>query len=540
MNFDYRTLMRFLACLFTRRLWIYLLIALHWPLDSPAQYVRRENFANEHQRRARYELDDWVSYTTTRSFSSMAVSTDYIFIATRDGGILRYQIYQDYWDYPYTTSSGLPDNRIEDIVYDPRSAFLWVKTPRDVAYFDPAAREWVRESENPGWIYQFPDSVPPVNPNVPFKEKFFGRNALFQLPTYFANGMYNIQNDWLLMDSYFQEFPFIGYLVDRYDRIWFLIEGFGIGRGETYTQRADFFGVGLPDIFPRALAYQGDDLWFGGLANDRGGRPGIARWPYERPEWDYFQARRIPHLPNDNVAAIQVDGDSVWFGTDYGVSLFNAGKNTWRNIDETRGLVYNQVRDLAIMGDHLYAATEVGIGRINRFTGLAEKIKDARLINLPTYRLAAQGDTVWAATFRGIFRFTGARQEWEFVPSRAAIQDLEVTAVSVFGHEAWFASRGGIMGLNLQTDTWESFPQVALEIAGPYEDILATKEAVWAATPEGLLKYDRERGYWKLFTTRDGLLDDHCRRLLLDGDYLWIVTDGGVTQFRWNSPYRID
>jgi hypothetical protein len=46
--------------------------------------------------------------------------------------------------------------------------------------------------------------------------------------------------------------------------------------------------------------------------------------------------------------------------------------------------------------------------------------------------------------------------------------------------------------------------------------------------------------YWKLFTTEDGLLDNFCYRLLLDGDYIWIATASGITRFYWNNPDRID
>jgi hypothetical protein len=510
--------------------------------SSYAQYVRRESFANEQQRRMRYALNDWISHTRTRSFSSMTVGDRYIYIATRDGGILRYHLYEDYWDYPFTTSSGLSGNHVERLVYDPTTAYLWAFFPNDVAIFNPASEEWIRKSENPDWIYQPPDSSVLVNPNTPGKERFFGRAALKNLPNYFANGEYSILSDWILMDSHFQEFPFVGYLIDRYDRIWFLIDGFGIGQGETYTQRADFYGMGLPDISPRAIAYQQDDLWFGGIGVGRTtkNRPGIARWPYENPGWDYYQARWVPQLPGDNVTSILADGDSVWFGTDYGVSLYDVGKDRWYNFNEGKGLISNDVRDLAILDDYLYVATVFGMSRISLLTGGVEKIKDTRLLNLPFHRLAVQKDTLWAGTFRGIFRYIASTKKWEFVPSRAAIQDLEVTAVAAFENEVWFASSGGIMWLNTKTGNWESFPQVATEIAGPYKDIKVNDAAVWVATPEGLLKYNRELKYWRLFTTQDGLLDDRCHWLMLDGDYIWIVTETGVSEFHWNNPDRID
>ena len=55
-----------------------------------------------------------------------------------------------------------------------------------------------------------------------------------------------------------------------------------------------------------------------------------------------------------------------------------------------------------------------------------------------------------------------------------------------------------------------------------------------------MLKFDRQGRFWKLFTESDGLLDNRCYKLLPDGQFLWIVTDSGLTQFRWYSEMRAD
>ena len=510
--------------------------------DVYGQYVRRQKYPTERERRTQYALDDWISYLKTREFSSATVGTQYIYFGTTDGGILRYHIYDNFWDYPFTTSNGLPSNRILKLAYDKRTSFLWAKTARGVAAFNPASQEWMCQSEYPNLRYNF-SSLTDQNTNsdtiVP-KELFRPRDALKELPTFFANGAYTIIDDWVLMDEYFREFPIVGYVRDRYDRIWFLVKGFGIGVGDFYTQRADFYGVGLPDIYPRAIAYQYEDIWIGGIARSKYDRAGIARWPVEGPGWEYFEARWISHLPRDDVNDILADGDSVWFATDYGVSLYNSDKNQWTNFDLGKGMTSNLVVDLELMGEYIYAATDQGITRISRITGNAQKVKDFRLVNLPVNRMAVMGDTLWAATFRGIFRYISATKQWEFVPSRAAIQDIAITAIDTYDNEVWFASDYGIMWLDVLSDRWESFPQVSIEVRGPYKDIKVNDAAVWVATQEGLLKYDRRLGFWRLFTTQDGLLDNRCYALMLDGDYIWIVTGKGITQFYWNNPQRSD
>ncbi len=526
-----------------RRFLVFLVFLLFYqpPTQIFAQYVRKENFRTEHDRRLKYALDDWVSYTSSNRFSSMTVGTHYIYIGTKGGGILRYHIYDNYWDYPFTTSNGLPSNQVENVVFDPKTSFLWAVTPNDVAIYNFTSREWIRRSETPGWPYQFPETGTSQDPNDIRKERFLDREALFNLPGFFANGSFSITGEWTLIDDFtFDEYPIVGYLRDRFDRIWFLVDGFGIGEGQFFSRRVNFYRVGLPDFSPRAIAYQGDDLWFGGIGKERQGVSAIALWPYNQAGWHYFQARRINRLPRDDVNDIVADGDSVWFATEFGVLLYDAAEDKWRNWGLGQGVVSHTVWDVEILGNYLYAATDQGISRINRFSGKGERIKDLRFSNLPTYRLALQNDTLWAATFRGIFRYINTIGDWELVEAKSAIQDINVTAVDVYQNEVWFAAHGGIFGLNLDTDEWQSFNQIAFEIDYPYMDIKVNDKSVWVATPNGLLKYDKIRQDWRLFTRQDGLLSNICYQLLLDGDYIWIANELGYTQFYWNSPRRSD
>lgn len=518
-------------------LMVIVLVFSFFPQTIYPQYVRRESFGTERERRLKYELNDWVSYLKSRQISAATVGTDYIYFGTLDGGILRFDYFEDSWDYPFTTSSGLPDNKILNVVFDKNTSFLWAVTEDDIAIFKPAEREWLRRSEADFWPYTFPDTSQPgqeIRQNI-----FYPREFLSQLPPFFANGDYTIIDDWVLMDRFFREFPITGFLKDFKERLWFVVDEFGIGVGDLFSHRADFYEFGLPAIIPVALEYQYYDLWIGGL-DIRSGRPGIALWLDGQIGWQYFEARWISHLPDENVRDILVQGDSVWFATEYGLSLYDAGKNRWKNFNLKDGLISNLILDVEILGDYIYTATDQGISRINRLTGGAKPIKDNRFLNLQFNQLAAQKDTLWAATDRGIFRLVSKPDRWEFVSSKAAIQDLRMSAVTNYRDEMWFASEGGIMRLNLKTDRWESFPQIAMEILPPYRDIKVNEKSVWVATASGLLKYDKINKFWKLFTVEDGLLDNNCHRLLLDGEYIWITTDKGITNFYWDNPNRID
>jgi len=513
-----------------------------------AQYVRRRTFSTEHERRLQYALDDWISYLESKYISSVAVGTEYIYFGTLDGGILRYHLYENFWDFPFTTSNGLKGNRVLDVAFDENSGYLWAVTqpleepylPPDTCIFMPADHEWYCKSQVSYWPYKFPsrglpDTISKINYNI-----FYPAKYLNLLPTFFANGEYTLTGDWKILDDRFDEFPISGFLLDHWERVWFLIDGLGIGIGSTFSQRMDVLIKGLTHISPQVIQYQYNDLWIGGIPLPGRGRPGIVHWKDNDGSWEYYQARFIPQLRSDYVYDIESRGDSVWFATELGVTLFNTRKNRWKNFNVKHGLYSQEVYDLFLKGNILYIGTREGLNYLDLTTGKVRREKDDNIRLATIYQIAGNDSSLWLATNRGIFRYLDKKKKWEIVTTSAPIQDLPVYAVQIFGPEVWFTSPGGIFWLDTRTNQWESFPQIGLEVKGPYSDIEVNRKSVWVSTTEGLLKYDRERKYWLLFTTEDGLLDNQCRRLLLDGDYIWIATRSGITQFYWNNPNRID
>ncbi|GAB4377259.1 MAG: hypothetical protein Kow0042_24720 [Calditrichia bacterium] len=526
------------------KIFLLLIILSGWLVPGlRAQYVRTETYPTERERRMRYALDDWLSYMQTNHVNSIAVGTNYIYFGTLDGGILRYQLFQNYWDYPFTTSNGLPSNRVLTVAYDQGTGYLWAITESDnridTCIFKPAEQEWLCQAEADYWPYTFPGV--PTGPDTGIGYNvFYPREKIYQLPSYFADGGYTLTGDWIILDEHFDEFPVTGFLRDNWERMWFVIEGLGMGIGNTMSQRLKVVPLGLTEISPRTLQYQYDDLWIAGEPRQGREIKGIVRWRDDDGGWEYYQARWIANLPSDNVADIEVTGDSVWFATDWGVSLFNIAKNEWKNFSVREGLFNQVVQDLQVCGSKLYIGTIQGLNVLDLSSGLIKRIKDKPIHLATIYQLACQQDTVWAATNRGILRFRSPSQGWEAVPIRAAIQDLPTLSVEVFEDEVWFTSPGGVFWYNTRADKWESFPQIGMELQGPFSDLAVNAVSVWVSTPEGLLKFDRERHYWRLFTVEDGLLDNECHRLLLDGDFIWVANRSGITQFYWNNPHRID
>ncbi len=52
--------------------------------------------------------------------------------------------------------------------------------------------------------------------------------------------------------------------------------------------------------------------------------------------------------------------------------------------------------------------------------------------------------------------------------------------------------------------------------------------------------YKNRSQFTREFTTEDGLASNDINSLLMDGDYIWVGTDKGLTRFWWNNPDRVD
>ncbi|RQW00761.1 MAG: hypothetical protein EH225_10165, partial [Calditrichaeota bacterium] len=230
-----------------------------------AQYVRTEKFRNERERRQQYALDDWISYLPAKQIVRIAVGRNYIYFATLDGGILRYELFQNYWDYPFTTSNGLISNRVLDVAYDFSNSFLWAVTDLDTCVFKPAEQEWVCLSRSGVyWPYKFPEKKMPNTSGQIEHNVFYSEQFLDKLPHFFANGEWTMVENWKVMDENFDEYPITGFLRDDWERVWMIIEGLGVGIGNFYSQRIDVVPYGLTTIEPRIITYIENDLWIGG------------------------------------------------------------------------------------------------------------------------------------------------------------------------------------------------------------------------------------------------------------------------------------
>lgn len=234
----------------------------------------------------------------------------------------------------------------------------------------------------------------------------------------------------------------------------------------------------LPANVLTDVAHDGRALWVASTV-------GMARFD---GRWQSFGV--ADGLPSDDTRALAVAPDGgLWAAFDTplrGVARY--GPDGWQTVAcPTAAPTSAAIADATQTADGLWFATSTGV---SRFDGANWRTFDRRdgLPDDAVNAVAAHGDTVWAATARGIARYDGA---WRVVSDEPAV------ALAVAPGGAVWAYDGREL-FRVEGDGTRVAPPLPTTV----RDLVATGDAVWLATPDGALRYDR---VWTVFTPDEGL-----------------------------------
>ncbi len=277
-------------------------------------------------RTTHYQFNDWVSYATALTITSVDIGPNYIFFGTKSGGILRYDKYEDKWDYPFTTSNGLRSNTIFKIVYNPDDGFLYARTPAGIDVYKPAEGFWRVASLVTMPLSKRADSIKINNDKQKKKDDFrfplYFRPSNSMLPDFFTDRFWVYHFDGTLFDRYNREFKLTDRIVDSWNRLWTGTNGAGPMRGEFDFIRLESMPYSIPDISPRDCFLDENDIWVGGIRNSTG-VAGISRLNRKSKSWQYYEAAFISHLYKDDVVALCGNSHAVIFATNLGCSVYD-------------------------------------------------------------------------------------------------------------------------------------------------------------------------------------------------------------------------
>ena len=513
-----------------------------------------------------YRPGDWITYPMTRFVTSIDVGYEVVYFGTTEG-ISRYDFNRRRWESTYTVSDGLENDRIGVVGFDFVTGTLWCATDAGMSFRVSSSLEWRNLSYDilgfgpvhsvgfgdvyiwlvaPEGLFRgdrrqytfFPASEDDaVRDRVEWKGGRRQRPVMF--PSLFAPAGYLFNPEGILTDPQIRRFEVTKAVEDDFFRLWMGTWGMGALVADTRMSELELLPSGPFASRVDFMAWYEDGMWLGG-SGAPGDRNAVTRWDMEGGNWEYFESPFIAGLRSDRVTSIAVNGEHIWLGTDEGLSRYNARRGSWRTFTVFDNLWDDRVTSMVFAENTLWVATMSGVNRIDPSTMVIERVKDRRLVRHRIYQLEFDGRSIWAATDRGIFRSSGALDDWSIVSGDPGMVPVEIFAVSAWEDEVWFGTDDGVEVYYTEEERWQGFSSEHYPTGGRIYTVLADSGVVWVGSDDGVLKYIKKENRWRRFTEEDGLPDNDVRWIILDGDNIWFATDRGITKFYWNAPYRID
>jgi ligand-binding sensor domain-containing protein len=248
-----------------------------------------------------------------------------------------------------------------------------------------------------------------------------------------------------------------------------------------------------PSVDTAQFLWDGEDVW----TATRGS--GVACYSKLRGVWQTWD--RSAHLSSDFVNCLASDNQTLWAGTDNGLSRMDRRTQIWEPVETPANRLQGRITGLCESQHYLWiAAAGEGLSRIRladlqlaAYNTLEERFKMHRVDSV----LATADGSVWIAGDSGVIR---AEKEGEGAWTFMARGPWEVSGLAAAGGCLWVATRhGGVQRYRPATDQWQVFAPPEALPGGDITAAAASPDQFWLGLrDEGLARYGAASGRWEV------------------------------------------
>jgi len=284
---------------------------------------------------------------------------------------------------------------------------------------------------------------------------------------------------------------------------------------------------------------------------------------------------------------IEVDGDWVWFVTDYGLLKYDKTADSWEHFTIEDGLASNDIEwiapgknvvwvsfdrwqkickydkktgkwDTIQLSEILYHRDNVGalaadgdnvwVGLWS--SGLRRVSPDGKETFFKTVEgtprtgvrwICVDGDELWCANWRGsgqgaVSRYNKKTGEWKEYSSTDVLEDDWTNKIVVGEKLVWIIYRswreGGVTGYDKKMDEWTTIKPKS-DWGSEVTELCEDEDYLWLAVRNGLQRYHMASGTWTSFDENSGMLSRYVtdRALKVDENYVWVGTERGLSRY---------
>ena len=239
--------------------------------------------------------------------------------------------------------------------------------------------------------------------------------------------------------------------------------------------------------------------------------------------------RSATGTPFSQVRELAGQGRAVWAATDFGVARVEPADSSVQLVDQRRGLPDSRVYSIVSRGGRIVVGTAHGVARLGdslQVERIAPGYADA------VYTVFPVGDSVWAGTPSGLLLALPDGQNL-VRPAGLASPSLQAGVVDLapLADTLVALTRDQLLWRDPRSRQWTLGPNLS-GLLGRLRRFVADGPGFWVAGDRGV-------GFARLGTPplrplREGDLPGAANDLAVDGDFLWVATDGGLVRFRLN------
>jgi len=304
---------------------------------------------------------------------------------------------------------------------------------------------------------------------------------------------------------------------------------------------------GLSSEMVFAIAVQGEELWFGTESG------GATLYDPSKKSCRAYTTKGEPMdkidkgvsinwqnlLPYNHVSVILPDVDRVWFGTYFygfgggGISYYQPRRNPpWRKFTTNDGRA-KKVNSMALDGDSVWVGSEKGLSLLDKKTEGWKRFYSTEdgLSGNFVNSLVAQPNFLWAGTNGGISRFDKVKRTWKTYSQKEGLTETEIKSLVTVGQKIWAGGIGGtLFEYDAVSNLWKKIEPTDPLKGGGIHSISVTTEKVLICRDSGVSIYDLPTRQWESLTVSDGLLSNTVFCAVQDKNSIWFGTDKGASR----------
>ncbi len=228
-----------------------------------------------------------------------------------------------------------------------------------------------------------------------------------------------------------------------------------------------------------------DRIWFGTYFYGFGGG-GISYYhPQKNPQWRRFNT-------NDGrakkVVSMAVDGDWVWVGSEKGLSQLDKKTGGWRGFYSVQdGLPGNFVNSILNQPDSLWMGTNAGVSHFQKAqkTWKTYSLKEG-LTETEIKSIVSVGRKIWAGGIGGtLFEYDPVADRWRRIEPTDSLKNGGIHSIVVTKEKAFICRDNGVSIYDLPTGQWESLTVSDGLLSNTVFCAVEDHNSIWFGTDRG-------------------------------------------------------